>query len=378
MQTGLEQIRAIRQAEKKKQRKRRLFVLVVVIVIAVLYLCIQGRGVRIYDPLYVGRCFAAFLRIKFLSIGASSAVKSELLAQNYAVLGNGYGVIIARLQNLLLMLLSGAVLALSGTVYQTSMRNPMAVPTMLGVSSGVNLAQLLLVIEYGSAVYQLTTTRYIYNYGISIAILLIVLLGGKIAGGKRASVADMLVVGTVVNRLINIVVNYLRTELDTETLTLLQEYSESSYNTYNQFYNLGILVGVSLLLLLPIFLMRFSYNAASFEDGDATSLGVCPGAMRVYGLVAGALLTTTAMLHCGNVGVMALIVPHLCRYLFGADFRRLCWGSAAGGALLMLVAEIISGFVYFEDYQIPIGNIVSLAALPVMVWVMLRERRGWE
>ncbi len=375
MQTGLEEIRALRRADRAEHRRLWVGIWLAMLCAFLFALCHRGIGFGFITPLEALRSVGTFLWLKL--VGLFSRAQAAGGASLTAALPHCAETVM-RFRSALLMMAGGAALALAGTVYQTAMRNPMAVPTMLGVSSGVNLAQLLLVIEYGSAVYQLTTTRYIYNYGISIAILLIVLLGGKIAGGKRASVADMLIVGTVVNRLINIVVNYLRTELDTETLTLLQEYSESSYNTYNQFYNLGILVGVSLLLLLPIFLMRFSYNAASFEDGDATSLGVRPGAMRVYGLVAGALLTTTAMLHCGNVGVMALIVPHLCRYLFGADFRRLCWGSAAGGALLMLVAEIISGFVYFEDYQIPIGNIVSLAALPVMVWVMLRERRGWE
>ncbi|MCD7903426.1 MAG: iron ABC transporter permease [Oscillospiraceae bacterium] len=375
MQTGLEEIRALRRADRAEHRRLWAGIWLAMLCAFLFALCHRGIGFGFITPLEALRSVGTFLWLKLA--GLFSRAPADGGASLTAALPH-YAETVMRFRSVLLMMAGGAALALAGTIYQTAMRNPMAVPTMLGVSSGVNLAQLLLVIEYGSVVYQLTTTRYIYNYGISIAILLIVLLGGKIAGGKRASVADMLIVGTVVNRLINIVVNYLRTELDTETLTLLQEYSESSYNTYNQFYNLGILVGVSLLLLLPIFLMRFSYNAASFEDGDATSLGVRPGAMRVYGLVAGALLTTTAMLHCGNVGVMALIVPHLCRYLFGADFRRLCWGSAAGGALLMLVAEIISGFVYFEDYQIPIGNIVSLAALPVMVWVMLRERHGWE
>ncbi|MCD8134112.1 MAG: iron ABC transporter permease [Clostridiales bacterium] len=374
MQTGLEQIRAIRQAEKKKQRKRRLFVLVVVIVIAVLYLCIQGRGVRIYDPFYVGRCFVSFLRIKFLSIGASSAVKSELLAQNYAVLGNGYGVIIARLQNLLLMLLSGAVLALSGTVYQTSMRNPMAVPTMLGVSSGVQLAQMILVILYAEEAYNMATERYVLSYGISIGVLLVIMGAGKLVGGKRFNVSDLLIVGTIVNRLFRIVMNYLQSSMDTDTLTLYQEFAQNSQDYFDSFSDLLILVIVAAITMTPLILMRFSFNVVSFDDEDAHSVGVRAKFLRFYGIFAGGILTATAMIHAGNVGMLATVVPLMCRYIYGADFRDLLWTSAAWGGIILLCSNFIRGYTYINEYQIPLGNIISLLAVPLLIWVIRRQK----
>lgn len=375
MPTGLEEIRALRREDKREHRRLWLVLWALVAAALVFDVCFRGWGYGFVSPLEAAKSLIALVRVEFATVtqGYVYTSSSELTAGlKY------YAETVMRFRTALLLMAGGAVLALSGTVYQASMRNPMAVPTMLGVSSGVNLAQLLLVLIYGTSVYSLTTTRYLYNYGIAAAILLIVLLGGKLAGGKHASVADMLIVGTVINRMINTVVNYVRTEMDTETLVLFQEYSENSYNIYNQFSNLAIMCAVSLALLLPVYLMRFSYNAISFEDGDASAMGVRPGAMRVYGLVAGALLTTTAMIHCGNVGMLALMVPHLCRYLFGADFRKLFWSSAVCGALLMLLSEIIQRMIVFEEYAVPIGSIISLLTVPVLIWAMLRQRRGWE
>ena len=107
-------------------------------------------------------------------------------------------------------------------------------------------------------------------------------------------------------------------------------------------------------------------------------MGLKPGVMIVYGLVAGAILTTAAMIHCGNIGMLSLIIPHLCRYLFGADFKKLFYMSAFYGSLLLLTSQMISNFIYIDTYQIPLGSVISLITMPILIWVMFRQRRGWE
>ncbi|MCD7981339.1 MAG: iron ABC transporter permease [Clostridiales bacterium] len=374
MPTGLEKIRAIRAEERKKQRKRRIFIVVVIVALATLYLCIQGRGVRMYQPLYVWRCVGAFIRYKFATIGAASSVRNQLQSEIVATLGNSYGVIIERLQNLLLMLISGAVLALSGTVYQTSMRNPMAVPTMLGVSSGVQMAQMILVILYAEDAYTMATQRYILSYGISIGVLLVILLAGKIVGGKRFNIADLLIVGTVVNRLFRIIMNYLQSSMDTDTLTLYQEFAQNSQDYFDSFSDLTILVIVAAVTMIPLILMRFSFNVVSFDDEDAHSVGVQARFLRFYGILAGGVLTATAMIHAGNIGMLATVVPLMCRYIYGADFRDLLWTSAAWGGIILLCSNFIRGYTYINEYQIPVGNIISLLAVPLLIWIIRRQK----
>ena len=375
MQTGLSQIRTLRRTDKRITRLIWTGFIVVYLASLFFLMCYKGRGYGFVDPLQALQNIYTFFRIQISRIFSLPAWtnRAEIIAAHPEYAG-----VVERFRTGILLTCGGGILALSGLVYQSATRNPMAVPTMLGVSSGVNLAQVLLVLNFGDSVYELSKFHYIYCYGISAISLLLVLGLGKLAGGKNAGVSDMLIVGTVVNRVLQLLVNYYRSQMDTDELTILQDFSEDSYELFNSFASLGILVGISFIVILPLYMLRFRYNAISFEDSDAITMGVRPNFLRTYGMIAGALLTTTAMMFCGNVGMVAMLVPHLCRYLFGAEFSKLFWSSALIGGLLMLLSRIVSMLVYMEDFEIPIGSIISLLALPILVWVMLQQRRGWE
>ena len=139
-----------------------------------------------------------------------------------------------------------------------------------------------------------------------------------------------------------------------------------------------LLVILSLIVMLPILLMRFSYNSVSFDDDESRTFGVNPSFMRVYGICAGGILTTAAMIHCGNAGTIALIVPHMCRYAFGADFRKVIKTSIFYGGFLLMASSYITKFLWIGDYQVPVSSVVSLLAIPVMIIFSLQQKRGWE
>ncbi len=375
MQTGLKEIRALLRADKRRERRRVLLAVLLLLLLSVLYLCIMGWGYPVLSPLVVGKNLLTFFHIKLSQLhGGAYYVNRDSITVNLPY----YAWCVSRLQSLLLMLLSGAVLALSGTVYQAAMRNPMAVPTMLGVSSGVSLANMILVLVYADAVYSVTTQRYLLCYGLALGSLLVILLCARLAGGKRTSVADMLIVGTVVNRVFRIVQNYIQSNMDYDTLYIYQDYAQNSQSYFNNFSDLGLLLLVGGLVLLPIFLMRFSFNAVCFQDEDTLSLGIRPGLMRTYGLVAGGLLTATAMIHAGNIGMLATVVPLMCRYIYGANFRSLLGTSALWGGIVLLLSNLLRGFAYLGEYQIPLGNLVSLLSVPLLVWILWTQKTSWS
>lgn len=375
MGIGLEEIRALRRKDRQQNRRRVTLALVVLAVLSLGYLCLRGRSLAPLPPWTVFKTLWAFLKIKLSALWQGTAYENREAIQRALPY---YGELVSRFRGLVLTWLAGAILALSGTVYQIAMRNPMAVPTMLGVSSGVSLAQMILVLLYGQQVYYMAQQRYIWCYGLSLGVLLVILLLGKLAGGKRAGVTDMLLVGTVVNRGLQLVMNYLQTGMDTDTLEIYQEYAQNSQNYFNTFADVGILALVAAVVLLPLMGMRFSYNLVSFADEDGQTLGVRPAAMRVYGLVAGGILTATAMIHAGNIGMIATVTPLLCRYIYGADFKNLMGTSAIWGAALLLAANILRGFTYIGTYQIPLGNLVSLLAVPLLIWVVWKQKTAWS
>ncbi|MCD8332475.1 MAG: iron ABC transporter permease [Oscillospiraceae bacterium] len=383
MQIGVEEIRAIVRLDKKQGQRLLIGSAVVLAGICLLVLCFDYQQfldvgtVQWINPWQAFKSVYYGAKIQILAwFGSQEAwMSAHQAAQSLPNTTQAWN----RLLQLILTGAAGAVLALSGAVYQSAMRNPMAVPTMLGVTSSVNLAKVLILVYLGvEAAYNMTWQLYAFSYGLSAIVLLIILLAGKLSGGKHVSVVDMLLAGTVINRLLSTYVNYLRDQMDEDMLMAYQDLNERAYDVFGQLQNLGILLVISLLVMTPILLMRFSYNAISFEDDDARCLGVSPNAMRVYAMVAGAILTTAAMIHYGNIGTLALIVPHVCRYTFGTEFRRVVTTSAFYGAFFLIIGWFISNFTWIGEYQIPVGSILSLIVMPVLIWFSWRQKRGWE
>ena len=290
---------------------------------------------------------------------------------------------IARSKNTLMTFLSGAILALSGAVYQGVFRNPMAAPTMLGVASGVNLGLLILTMQFGLDAYLMIRQRYVWCYALALVMLGLVLALGRFAGRGRTSVTDMLLVGTVLTQMVNVVISYFRFLMDDVQLEVFQELTmrgfTSNVSMEGAAQSLLVLVLVMAAGGVPVLLMRFSFNALSFSDEEARSLGVRPAVMRAVSLLCVTLLMTAAVLHCGSVGILALVVPHLCRYWAGADFRRLYWSSALYGGLLLTACRAVSSLIYIEGYgSFPLGPIATLIAMPVLAFALAKGRRGWE
>ncbi|MCD8208121.1 MAG: iron ABC transporter permease [Bacteroidales bacterium] len=387
-QSGVDNIRALVRNDKKKGRWVLIISAILMVALCIVILCfdyekwVENDIIQWINPWEAvqGIYYGVIYRVEFLihditgsfpgNFGSISNIVYSLPDQTGPA---------DRLFQILLTLIAGAVLSLSGTVYQSAMRNPMAVPTMLGVSSSVNLAKMILLFYMGlDAIYTTTWQLYALSYGLSAVIILIILAAGKISGGKKVSVVDMLLAGTIINRLVQSISNYLRDQIDEATLETYQELTQRSYDYLEPISNLLILVVITLIVMTPILAMRFSYNAISFDDSDARCLGISANGMRLYAVVAGGILTVAAMVHYGDIGMLALIVPHVCRYAFGAEFRRVVVTSAFYGAFVLLVGWFLTNFMWVGDYQIPIGTILSLIALPVLIIFRFRQDHGWD
>lgn len=385
MPTGLEEFRARLRADKKQGRVILIVSAVLFAALIVLSLCVcydtdtvtYEHTLYLLTPLQAVKNVYRYIKyqISFYVFGLTGDAYWETVAQLAATdtfITGEY------LSQLVLTILSGAVLSLSGAVYQSAMRNPMAVPTMLGVNSGVNLAQVMMVSMFGSEVYNMMGMYYASSYLMSAAVLAVILLCGKVAGGKHMSVVDMLLAGTVINRLLNILINYYRDAMSETNLLVYEELSEKTYSALNTIRSIGVMAGVCVLILIPVFSMRFSMNTLSFDDEDMRCLGVRPTAMRLYAIIAGAILTSSAMIHYGNIGMLALMVPHICRYVFGADFRKVLTTSTFYGAFLLTIGWFVSEFTYIGYYQIPVGSILSIITLPIILIFNAKQRHGWD
>jgi len=377
MQTGLD-FYTVRQAEKKKKRRLLLISLSAFLVIFGFSLCIRTAAVGLVAPQEVLLNLFTCLKLnicKLLSLPG-------YLEAEYAIMNDLplYFETLARFKISLLSFTAGGMMAVAGAVYQGVFRNPIAAPTMLGVSSGINFAIIIMTYMFGSQLYSMTAARYQFAYIGAAVMLVIVMLASKLIAGKKrkAAVTDMLLMGIVLSQILGCIESYLRFEMDPELLRVLQELSSGIYINLDTIS--FVYLGASLLIgFLPIFLMRFSFNVVCFPDEDAYNLGINPKLLRYTLLIAATLLIASATVHVGAVGMLALIIPHFCRYFFGVDSRKLVFSSFVYGGLFLLVCRGVSASISFGMYgALPIATVVSVIAAPVFVIVLLQQRRGWE
>lgn len=296
-----------------------------------------------------------------------------------------YYQVLNRLGITFMAVLCGALLTISGMIYQSVFRNPIAAPTMLGVASGLNIGLLAFVWAYGSAALYATAPHYLYAYGGALAVLIVVLVLSRLVNGKRwFSVVDMLLVGSIISQALGAVVLYVSYYVFDDAQWLV-------YTTVNEVLTVVtdplayvFLIVAFVVSFVPVYVLRFRLNALSFTPAEARGFGVDLYRMRYAALFFATVMVIAAMAHAGMVGMAALVVPFVSRALFGAEARKQLVGNILIGALLLVVcrgvADLLSTLLWSVGFTFafPVGIVATLLCLPAFVWIMALQQRAWE
>lgn len=343
-------------------------------------MCIRTGQPELLSPVQVVKNMMLWIRLSLADL-----LNSPLKLQKQRIIEETpyYLETIARFRNLIMTMTCGAVIAVGGAVFQILFRNPMAAPNMLGTGSGISLGLLILVMQYSVNAYSMVLRRYVYCLGFAFLMLILVILMGKFAGKNRTSVTDMLLGGALLSQVLGAVMMYLRFNMDQETLIVLQDlslYGFSINNTYdNAFRGILILFGISAVCLIPMILMRFSFDVLSFGKEESRSLGVNTPVIRVICIISVTMMVTTATLYCGNIGVLSLAVPHICRSFVGSRFRDVMGGCLFFGAFLLMICRAITSFIYLKGMGLfPLATMTGIVMSPILALVLMQKRRGWE
>ncbi|MGM9606070.1 MAG: iron chelate uptake ABC transporter family permease subunit [Oscillospiraceae bacterium] len=376
MQIGLDQIRALRLQDRKKLNRRIGAMILAALLLFALMCCMRTTTIGFVSPVTALKNLYTMVHLTLAKVFHWSiyADRSEvILSHPY------YYETVGMFKSSLLVMSMGAVLSMAGGVYQCVFRNPIATPSMLGVSSTINIVNLVLVVMYSDSVYRMAKMRYTLCYVVALGTLILIYLISRIMGGKKSSVTDMLLVGTVAMRLIqNFVQVYEYYYLDEEDYLLLEELNTYGTNTFQT----EILVIMYALLAVCVFilaLMRYSMNAISFDDDDSRTLGIKANRLRLIALACATLMVVAAQVNYGDIGMLALLIPHVCRYWFGSDFRNVLLGSAGLGAIALIVCRLILYLLSFNYYLslISMGTIINVVTTPLLIIVLLQQKRGW-
>ena len=359
--------------------------LIAVSVLLLISVCGVAMCVRTGAPELISPKLAAHNLITWFRLGIARVFKQPLYVDRQSIITASpyYLETVARAQNLIITVLCGACIAMCGGVFQTVFRNPAAAPTMLGVSSGIELGILLLVLKYSVDVYSKTTERYLYCYSLAVIVLALVILLGRLVSGKRHSGTEMLLSGAIISQIMSVVMMYIRFRLELVDLETLQTISLYGFtmNTTFEFArtSLFLLIAIVIVCILPLFLMRFSFDVISYPDEEAVTLGLNPSIVRVIALIVTTFLMTSAILYCGSVGILSLIIPHICRFTFDSRFKSVFYGSALFGPLLLVICRLISSLIYVDGFgALPLGPLVGVVSAPLLAVVMMKRRGGLE
>lgn len=274
-----------------------------------------------------------------------------------------------RMPRVLLSILIGAGLALTGAIMQAVFRNPLASAQVLGVSSGASFGGVLILLTgLGGA----ALVGGAFGGGV-LALLLVVAIARAVPG---APLLMIILGGTVVGAMFQAMVSFITYiadpygELPSIVFWLMGSLATASY-------------GKVLIAAVPIvtagivaLALRWRLNILAMGDEDAVALGLNPGRLRLLLLLCVALITAGSVSVAGVVGWVGLVVPHLARMMVGTDNRIVLPVSVLLGACYLTVIDTLSRLV--STAEIPIGILTAIIGAPFFVVLLIRNRaRLW-
>lgn len=279
-------------------------------------------------------------------------------------------VIDIRLVKAIMAILAGAALSLSGLQMQTLFRNPLAGPYILGVSSGASFGVALFLL--GAPLLDLTASPIISALGTAGAawigaaavLVLIIALSRRIK-----DIMVILILGMMLSSALSAVVEILQYLSNEAALKSFVVWTMGSLGdiTLSQLSFIApiIIIGIALAVLTikPL-------NILLLGENYAVTSGVNISKVRRYVFLSTTLLAGTVTAFCGPIGFVGIAAPHLARMLFrSADHRVLIPASAIIGALMMLLGDIIAKMLL-----LPINTVTALMGIPVVVYIVTRNR----
>jgi iron complex transport system permease protein len=277
-----------------------------------------------------------------------------------------------RLPRALQAALAGAALAVSGATFQALLRNPLAEPYILGVSSGAAVGAVLTVVTGWSV-------RFIWSLPVAafVGAVLTMLLVFRIAFsvGRALDTRVLLLAGVVVSSFLVAVTWLILTFADTDSLRaaifwMMGSHANASWRS----------VGILLSCLIPACAILFSQaralNLLAIGEATAAYLGTSVERTKLVAFGTATLLTAASVSVSGTIGFVGLVVPHAVRLIWGSDNRALLPCSALAGAAFLVAADTLSRSIAGAN-ELPVGIVTALVGVPCFVWLLRRPTAGF-
>ena len=259
-------------------------------------------------------------------------------------------------------ILIGAALSMAGVSYQGMFRNPLVSSDILGASTGAGFGAALAILLDANYI-MITVAAFVFGLGaVALAYLLSRL-------SPTTETLAMILSGMVISSLFSAGTSFIKLIADTdEKLPAITYWLMGQLSSIKP-KDLKFIVGPMLAGMIVLFILRWRLNLLTVEEETSKSVGVNITALRLIVVVCATLLTAAAVSVSGMIGWIGLVIPHLCRMIFGYDYRRLIPATAIFGATFLLVVDDIARMATTQE--IPIGILTSFVGAPLFLYLLL-------
>lgn len=284
-----------------------------------------------------------------------------------------------RLPKAITAIIAGIALSLSGLQMQTIFRNPMAGPYVLGISSGAGLGVALVVLGFSSGIgfgslhatgnWLLVASAWA---GAGSVMMIILFLSAKVR-----SIMTVLIIGMMLASGISAIVSILQYFSSETMLKAYVVWSMGSLGNLSQVQLNIMAISVAAGVILSIGSIKM-LNALLIGENYASSSGLNITVARLIIFTCTSILTGSVTAFCGPIAFIGIAVPHIMRNLLRtSDHRILIPGTVFGGAIIMLISDILSQLPG-SDNILPVNSVTSLIGIPVVIWIILRNNKNSE
>lgn len=289
---------------------------------------------------------------------AAAVLQHDLPGVNREIIWN------IRLPRTLVAMFVGANLAVSGALLQGIMRNPLADPHIIGVSSGAGLFGIFLLVVMPQYDYLLTPAAFI---GATLAAFIIYLLSWKDGVNPLRIVLAGVAVSAFLGSGISAMLTFYSDRVQGALLFMVGGLAAKSWP------DLSTILPYSLIGLALSMLFSKQMNIMMLGDATARSLGIRVELSRLWITAIATLLAASAVSIAGLLGFVGLIIPHVARLLVGGDYRFLIPSTALLGAAVLTICDTLAR-IMFSPMELPVGIIMGVLGAPFFLYLLRRKK----
>lgn len=272
-----------------------------------------------------------------------------------------------RLPMIIMAVVVGVCLAVAGATMQSVMKNPLADPYTTGISSGASFGASLAIIS-GITVMTGQWGLVINAFVFSLIPMAVIILISTI---RHTSPTTMILAGIAVMYFFDAITTVIRLKADPDALKEVYNWGVGSLG-YANWENLPIVITTTAIAVVLMMLLARVLNVLASGDDSAKSLGVDSDKMRIVSLLIVSFATAAIVSFTGTIGFVGLVCPHIARMFIGSDNRFLIPASAAFGALLVIVADIVARSI---TTNLQVGVVLSFIGGPLFLYILMKQRK---